>query len=144
IISAAGSPVPSRQFPHNFVKVHEGAEPENKKPWLGRVLDGPVVLSPDKFYQGVMPTSLMQCQSPVPHHPTPDTKPPSPMPKAASKYSKRNSFINRLARESSPVENQDYAQDEKPQQIEQPEKPASVEQYENHNQLPEESEKVKS
>ncbi|VDL82976.1 unnamed protein product [Nippostrongylus brasiliensis] len=47
------SPVPSRHFNnHNFIKVHEGAEPDVKpsKPWLGRVLDGPV--PPEKFYQG--------------------------------------------------------------------------------------------
>ncbi|KAK6027771.1 hypothetical protein OSTOST_06198, partial [Ostertagia ostertagi] len=136
---AADSPVPSRQFPHNFVKVHEGADPESKKPYFGRVLDGPVVLSPDKFYQGVMPASLIQPLVPA-SIPTPDTKPPSPMPKTGSKFSKRNSFINRLARESSPVENHDYAQDEGSRQLEQPEKPTAAPQNENGNRLPDEVE----
>ncbi|KAK5965957.1 hypothetical protein GCK32_010443, partial [Trichostrongylus colubriformis] len=138
---ATGSPVPSRHFPHNFIKVHEGAEPENRKPYLGRVLDGPPVLSPDKFYQGVMPPSLLQCHSPVPGPvATPDTKPPSPLPKTAAKYAKRNAFINRLARESSPVENHDHTQDERPRQEEQPERPTTAMPSEVRNQLPEENE----
>ncbi|KAK6748417.1 hypothetical protein RB195_001193 [Necator americanus] len=93
---APTSPLPNRHFTSNFIKVYEGADPENKKPYLGRVLDGPV--GPDKYFQGVMPASAMQCTSPVPHS-TPESKPPTP-----SKTTRRNSFLNRIARESSPVE----------------------------------------
>uniref|UniRef100_A0A7I4YL93 Proteophosphoglycan ppg4 n=1 Tax=Haemonchus contortus TaxID=6289 RepID=A0A7I4YL93_HAECO len=140
---AAASPVPSRQFPHNFVKVHEGADVENKKPYLGRVLDGPPVLSPEKFYQGVMPTSLLQNHSVVPAPtPTLDTKPPSPMPKP--KYSKRNSFINRLARESSPTESHEFVQNEVPQQSEQQQKLSNVALGEERNQLAEVGEASKN
>ncbi|KIH65045.1 hypothetical protein ANCDUO_04635, partial [Ancylostoma duodenale] len=93
---ASNSPVPRRNFTSNFIKVHEGADPDKQKPYFGRVIDGPVPAN--KYFQGVMPTSLMQCPSPVPHS-APDAKPPPP-----AKPTKRNSFLNRLARESSPVE----------------------------------------
>ncbi|WKY05697.1 hypothetical protein Q1695_006135 [Nippostrongylus brasiliensis] len=113
------SPVPSRHFNnHNFIKVHEGAEPDVKpsKPWLGRVLDGPV--PPEKFYQGVMPPSLMQCASPVP---APVAKPPSPLPKPSKQ--KRNSFLNRIANESIPNDIPGYPADEYSNHVEQQRRP---------------------
>ncbi|CAJ0604143.1 unnamed protein product [Cylicocyclus nassatus] len=92
---ASNSPVPGRKFSSDCVKVHEGFDQENKKPYFGRVIDGPVPAH--KYFQGVMPPSAI-CSSPV-QNSTPDTKPPTP-----AKTSKRNSFLNRMAREPSPVD----------------------------------------
>ncbi|KAJ1350783.1 Sorbin and SH3 domain-containing protein 1 [Parelaphostrongylus tenuis] len=95
------SPLPSRNFYHSFIKVHEASDP--KKPYLGRVLDVPVT-SPEKFYQGVLPPSYIQCHSPATCS-TPDSKPPiAPAHKPQSKqHTKQNFVLNRIAKEPSPA-----------------------------------------
>lgn len=58
-----------------------------------------------------MPPSLLQ--SALLAAPPSSTKPPCPLAKPVSKqYTKRNSFLNRLAKESSPDESQSYGGDQ--------------------------------
>ncbi|KAE9421410.1 hypothetical protein Angca_001932, partial [Angiostrongylus cantonensis] len=93
------SPLPSRNFYHSFIKVHEASDP--KKPYLGRVLDGPI--APEKFYQGVLPPSYNQCHSPA-TCPTPDSKPPiAPTHKPQLKHHTKQNFLSRIAKEPSPA-----------------------------------------
>ncbi|VDM67173.1 unnamed protein product, partial [Strongylus vulgaris] len=72
---STNSPLPVRQFSNSCVKVHEGMDQENQKPYFGRVVDGPIPA--DKYFQGVLPPSAMYCSSPV-QQPAPGAKPPPP------------------------------------------------------------------
>uniref|UniRef100_A0A1I7WMN5 Sorbin and SH3 domain-containing protein 2 n=1 Tax=Heterorhabditis bacteriophora TaxID=37862 RepID=A0A1I7WMN5_HETBA len=61
----------------DFVQVYERNGLDDQKPYLGRVLDGPV--PPHKFFQGVPPPSYNLCHSPVSSACSePQSKPPLP------------------------------------------------------------------